>query len=114
MVNSKHKTLKSSYSKQNIKNIFSLLLPLIFSLGLGLRGINVGEPHVDVYQILGVFEPSWSDLIRDFFSPEGLYGGFQAPIYFLIGKAFGTLFGTELFQLRLLSLLGLSGLWTWA
>lgn len=90
--------------------VLSLAIPIFISLTLTLNGIKVGEPHVDVYQIQGVFEPSWIELVTDFFTPEGLYGGFQAPIYFLLAKAYGSFLGTSIPQLRLFSVIALVGL----
>lgn len=85
----------------------SLIIPLLFALSLGLFRIGQGEAHVDVYQVQGVFSVGWLDLVKDFFTPSGLYGGFQAPVYFLLAKAFGTLFGDGIAILRGFSVIAL-------
>lgn len=95
---------------RDINPLLSLGLPLALSLALALYGLGQGEAHVDVYQVQGVFRQSWGQILRDFLTAEGLYGGIQAPLYFLLAKAYGSLFGAGLLQLRLLSVIALAGL----
>ena len=85
------------------KNILSIIILVFISLSFTMYGIEVGEPHVDIYQLRGVFEKTWYELISDFSTPSGLYGGFHAPIYFLLGKAWGSIFGNDVIQLRIFS-----------
>ena len=85
------------------KNILSIIILIFISLSFAMYGIEVGEPHVDIYQLRGVFEKTWYELISDFSTPSGLYGGFHAPIYFLLGKAWGSIFGNDVIQFRIFS-----------
>jgi hypothetical protein len=81
---------------------------VVISVLLGIFRIGVGEQHVDVYQVMGVFNLSWGQLLTEFFTqPTGLYGGFQAPVYFLLAKAYGTVFGSDVTQLAIFSVIAL-------
>jgi hypothetical protein len=94
-------------SRHGLPAMLGLAIPLLLALILGFFRLGVGEQHVDVYQVQDVFKQSWVDLIRDFFTPDGLYGGFQAPVYFLLAKAYGELFGNSNTQLALVSVVAL-------
>jgi len=97
-----------SVSGRKFTEPFYLGSLVIISVLLGIFRIGIGEQHVDVYQVMGVFRLSWQQLITDFFTqPTGLYGGFQAPIYFLLAKAYGSLFGSDVVQLAVFSVIAL-------
>ena len=92
------------------KDVFVLLLALLVPISLALFRIHVSEPHADVGVVQGVFEPTWSKFMLDFFNSEGIYGGTYPPLYHLVAKAYGTVFGTSIVHLRVLSVIAFAGL----
>ncbi|MGH9337572.1 MAG: hypothetical protein ACRD21_27805, partial [Vicinamibacteria bacterium] len=89
---------------------WSLLPPMLLAVLLGGYGLEVSEPHTDVTTVLDVFPPSWGELALDFLTPEGIFGGTYPPLYFFIAKAYGSIAGTDLVTLRMLSVIVLAGL----
>ena len=74
---------------------------------MGIFSIGEGEQHVDYHQVMGVFDKSWVQLIKDFFiNPSGVYGGFQAPLYFILAKLYGSVFCSNLICLTIFSVIG--------
>jgi hypothetical protein len=97
---------KSYYEDWNI-HFWSLGLLIIIALFLSLLSIEKGEQHVDVYQVMGVFDWSWAQLMKEFFTnPSGVYGGFQAPLYFILAKLYGSMFCSDLICLTIFSVIG--------
>jgi len=90
------------------KDVFVLLLALLVPISLALFRIHVSEPHADVGVVQGVFEPTWSEFLLDFFNSEGIYGGTYPPLYHLVAKAYGTIFGASLVHLRVISVIALA------
>lgn len=90
------------------KDVFGLLLALLVSISLALFCIHVSEPHADVGVAQGVFKLTWTQLLLDFFNPEGIYGGVYPPLYNLVAKAYGTIFGASIVHLRVLSVIALA------
>lgn len=84
---------------------------LVLSLGLcaaaSVFRIGESEPHADIYQVRSLFRVTWGELLRDFLTPDGLFGGYHPPLYFVIAKAYGSIIGTSLVSLRLLSVIAL-------
>jgi hypothetical protein len=89
---------------------WTLVIPLLVSLALGFYGLSVPESHVDFGTIQGVFPPSWLDFTMDFLTPSGIYGGVYPPAYFVLVKAYGSVVGTDLVSIRILSVLAFAGL----
>ena len=114
----KHLTWAKSFSKSAMHLLHKgllivppcLPLALVIGLALGVIGISVPEEHVDSYQVRSVFPVAWKPFLKDFFDPEGLFGGFQAPLYFIIAKLYGSIFGDSTISLRMLSVIAFCGL----
>jgi 4-amino-4-deoxy-L-arabinose transferase-like glycosyltransferase len=63
---------------------------------------------VDAFVVQLAFASGWTELVADFFSPDGIFGGAYPPLYFIAAKAFGTLAGTGLVALRAFSVFTLA------
>jgi hypothetical protein len=89
---------------------FLLIIAVVISIALGIFRINAAEPHADEWVVLSVFDSKWSDFLKDFFDSEGVWGRYYPPLYPVVARAYGSLFGETLVSMRILSVAALVGL----
>ena len=66
---------------------------------MGLYQVGVGESHPDLSSLNLLKDNSFFDLLIQFSTADGLYGGFYPPLYFILAKIYGEIFGYSLFLL---------------